>query len=275
MKNEDYIADLLKAAKKYYRKHGRNHLPWRKIRGPYENMVSEVMLQQTQVERVVPFYQAFIERFPTIRSLAAAELSEVLKLWSGLGYNRRGKMLRDAARMIVDHFGGTFPKNVADIESLPGIGPYTARAIAVFAYNEPEVFIETNIRTVFFYFSFLQKAKMISDTELLPFVENALKRSRMAPREFYAMLMDYGSFLKKSGIRLNTRSKHYAKQSKFEGSRRQLRGQILKLLLKKPLTQTAMIYQSGRTAEEVSEELAGLVKGKLVLQKKGKFYIAA
>ena len=269
----DQVNKLLKESKKYYSTHKRSHLPWRKTRDPYKIMVSEVMLQQTQVDRVIPFYQKFIKRFPTVKSLAEADLPEVLKLWSGLGYNRRGKMLRDAARMIVDKFGGKFPKLVTDIESLPGIGPYTARAISTFAFNKSEVFVETNIRTVFFHSSVLQNTR-ISDGDLLPLVEKALKRLNMQPREFYAMLMDYGSFLKKSGIKLNSKSKHYTKQSKFEGSRRQLRGQILQLLLEKPRMETTMIYHSGRKSEEVQEELTKLRKENLIVQKNKKFYIS-
>ena len=250
-------------------------------------MVSEVMLQQTQVERVVPFYKAFTKRFPTPESLAAAGLAEVLKVWSGLGYNRRGKMLRDAARTVVEKYDGKLPRTAEEIETLSGIGPYTARAIATFAYNSLEIFIETNIRTVFLHHCFskdrLQKSILpqtsrprldVTDVELIPLVEATFKRSKMEPREFYAMLMDYGSFLKKSGVKLNSKSKHYTKQSKFQGSRRQLRGAILRLLLEKPLSITTMIYHSGREPLEVKEELVRLEKEKLIVQKNKKYSIA-
>jgi len=278
---------LLHDAKKFYSVNKRSHLPWRHTRDPYKIVVSEVMLQQTQVDRVVPYFNRFIKRFPNVRSLATADLPEVLKLWQGLGYNRRGKMLRDTARIIVEKFNGRFPKHVADIESLPGIGPYTARAISAFAYNQPEIFIETNIRTAFFHHYFwngkgptLKSPELrsdltvFSDRDLLPLVEKAHKKSHMEPREFYAMLMDYGSFLKKSGVKLNARSKHYAKQSKFQGSRRQLRGQILRLLLEKPQSTATIICDSGRKEDEVREELTRLQKEKLIILKNKKFYIA-
>lgn len=277
----DSIGVLLKEAKKYYRKHGRSHLPWRKTGNPYKIMVSEVMLQQTQADRVIPYYKAFIKQFPTATSLAQADLPEVLKLWQGLGYNRRGKMLRDAARIIVERYKGNFPKAVKEMELLPGIGSYTARAISAFAYNNPEVFIETNIRTVFLYHCFQFdrhlvsiKNKTVADNDILPLVREALIRANMPIQDFYAMLMDYGSFLKKTGIRVNSRSKHYIKQSKFKGSRRQLRGQILRLLLEKPHTLTTMIYHSGRPSAEVKAELARLEKEKMVVQKNQKYFIS-
>lgn len=269
----DTTHHLLKEAKAYYRAYGRAYLPWRKTRDPYKILVSEVMLQQTQVDRVIPFYNRFIKRFPSAHALAKADLPEVLQLWQGLGYNRRAKMLRDAARMIVENHAGRFPKTAGEIELLSGVGPYTARAIAAFARNQPEVFIETNIRTVFVHHVGFTKSH-ISDAELLPLVAIALRRSRIEPREFYAMLMDYGSFLKKSGVRLNARSRHYTKQSRFEGSRRQLRGQILKLLLAKSATEQGLTEQTKRKPQEVREELVRLEKEKLIFKKNKKFHIA-
>jgi len=180
------------------------------------------MLQQTQVDRVIPFYTNFLKQFPTARALAKAPLSRVLLAWQGLGYNRRGKYLHEAAKILAkEGFTG---------QKLPGVGPYTRGAVLAFAFNKPEVFIETNIRTVFFHhFNF---KKQMSDTELLPLVAESLRRSQMAPRDFYAAMMDYGSYLKKQGIKLNAQSKHYAKQSKFEGSVRQKRAAKLRTLLK-------------------------------------------
>lgn len=230
------MEELLKKIKAHYKKHGRTHLPWRNTKDPYKILVSELMLQQTQVERVVPFYKTFIRTFPNPKSLAAAPLSRVLTLWQGLGYNRRAKFLHDAAKAIA---ASNFPKTAEGLEALPGVGHYTARAVAAFAYNAPEVFVETNIRTVFIHHMFAHKKK-VADTELLPLVEQALKRSRMQPRDFYAALMDYGSYLKRSGVRLNTRSKHYAKQTKFEGSARQKRAAKLRALLAKGTSEKAI-----------------------------------
>ncbi len=210
----------------HYARHGRD-LPWRHTQDPYRILVSEVMLQQTQVKRVLAFFTEFIKHFPTAKSLARAPLSKVLRQWQGLGYNRRAKFLQQAAQYITTH---SWPKN---LEDLPGVGRYTARAVTTFVYDKPEVFVETNIRTVFLYHcysSVLQKTA-ISDAQLLPLVAGALTQSKMPPREFYWMLMDYGSFLKKQGIKLNSRSKHYTKQSKFKGSRRQKRAARLRKLL--------------------------------------------
>ena len=243
----------------HYRKHGRT-LPWRKIRDPYRILVSEIMLQQTQVERVIPFYKKFLKRFPTPRSLARARLADVLKEWQGLGYNRRAKYLHKASSSIAKR---GFPKQTAEIESLPGVGHYTARAIAAFAFNRPEVFVETNIRTVFICFCFPNRKK-VSDKEILPLVTQAFKESRMHPRDFYAGLMDYGAYLKQRGIQLNSRSAHYVRQSRFEGSARQLRGAILRELLKHSTTLGALLRHVPRSKEEVVRELSRLAAEGLV-----------
>ena len=183
------------------------------------------MLQQTQVERVIPYYERWIKKFPTAEKLAHTKLSDVLMAWQGLGYNRRAKYLWESSKII---------SKAGWQEKMPGVGPYTRAAVDAFAYNKPTVFIETNIRTVFFhhYSNVLENTK-IDDKELLPLVEEALKKSKMQPRDFYASLMDYGSHLKRQGVRLNNKSAHYKKQSKFEGSRRQQRAKLLRELLKK------------------------------------------
>lgn len=194
------------------------------------------MLQQTQVSRVVPKYKSFLTQFPTFEALANAPLLEVLKEWQGLGYNRRAKFLHQTAKTVVNEHKGKFPRSSEAMEALPGIGPYTARAIAAFAFNTPEVFIETNIRTVFTHHYFAD-ANKVSDKELLPLIERDLKKSKMEPREFYAALMDYGSHLKANGVRINNKSKHYTKQSKFEGSNRQRRGIALRAALKQGMSE--------------------------------------
>ncbi len=230
---------LVHVVRSHYAMHRRSHLPWRQTKDPYKILVSEVMLQQTQVARVCPKYKLFIKKFPTAEALAHAPLSEVLLVWSGLGYNRRAKMLQSAARVITQEHGGIFPKRAVDLEALPGIGHYTARAVAIFAFNKPEVCIETNIRTVFTHFYFPKK-KIVSDKEIFPYIERDLQQSKLHPRDFYAALMDYGSFLKKSGVRLNSKSKHYAKQSKFEGSTRQMRAAKLRALLEAGAPETEL-----------------------------------
>lgn len=204
-------------------------LPWRAPEADgqfaaYKILVSEVMLQQTQAGRVIPKYQQFIERFPDQHSLAQAPLADVLVAWSGLGYNRRARYLHEAAKRL----GATpQPWSYDDLVACKGIGPNTAAAICVYAYNVPLVFIETNIRTVFIH-HFFSGSAAVHDKELLPYISETLDREY--PREWYWALMDYGVQLKSTVGNAARSSKHYAKQSKFEGSRRQVRGRVLREL---------------------------------------------
>lgn len=204
-------------------------MPWRDQPSPYNVLVSELMLQQTQVDRVIPKFEAFMNRFPAIQDLAAAPLSEVLIAWSGLGYNRRAKFLHQAAQRVVDEFGGELPSTVKELQSLPGVGPNTAGAIMAYAFNQPVVFIETNIRTVFFHHFFADQPS-ITDKELAVLVEEMVDSEH--PREWYWALMDYGSSLKKQGFGVIDKSAHYKKQSPLKGSVREIRGLILKSLAK-------------------------------------------
>jgi A/G-specific adenine glycosylase len=208
----------------HYKKAGRHTLPWRKTHNPYRILVSEVMLQQTQVERVIPYYRAFLKLFATAEVLANAKLSIVLRAWQGLGYNRRAKMLHLAANAIAKN---GMPKTADAFDELPGVGPYTARAVAAFAYNHEAVFVETNIRTAVMHHFFKNK-KQVTDREIEEILEKALPKGRA--RDWYAALMDYGAFLKRSGVRVNTKSVHYAKQKSFAGSMREARGAILRTL---------------------------------------------
>jgi A/G-specific adenine glycosylase len=219
-----------------------------------------MMLQQTQVERVAPFYTKFVWKFPNAKKLAGAKLSEVLRQWQGLGYNRRAKFLHLAAKQIAKR---GFPRWTEDIEALPGVGRYTARAVSAFAFNEPVVLIETNVRTVFLH-HFFKRRKTVSDNTLLPLVERALKESGMEPRDFYAALMDYGSHLKKSGVKVNAKSSHYSKQPRFVGSARQLRGAILRELLKHHATVSMLSHEVLRSREDLENELGRLCNEGLV-----------
>lgn len=203
----------------YYKSHGRHHLPWRKTRNPWKILVSEVMLQQTQVDRVVPKYKAFLKKYSTARSLSKAKLSNVLKLWSGLGYNRRAKYLWEASKALVSKSDA-----FRNYEELPGVGPYTANAVRVFAYNEPVQLIETNIRTVYLHHLF-PTTKSVSDKRLLRYI---VVPKGVEPRVWYAALMDYGSYLKQKYPNPSRRSKHHSTQKKFVGSDRQIRGAILR-----------------------------------------------
>jgi A/G-specific adenine glycosylase len=211
----------------YYREHGRE-FPWRKTHDPYHILVSEVMLQQTQVDRVVGKYQAFVEHFPHIETLNQAPLDEVLGLWKGLGYNRRCLSLKRIAGIIVNEHGGMIPDSVEELIKLPGVGPATAAGICCFAYNKPALYLETNIRTLFLHL-FFQDRDEVSDREILPLLEQTMDRND--PRRWYFALMDYGAMLKREVGNQSRRSRHYIKQSPFEGSDRQLRGRILELLL--------------------------------------------
>lgn len=193
-------------------------------------MVSEIMLQQTQVDRVIPKFLAFMDKFPKVTDLAEAPQSEVLKLWSGLGYNRRARFLHLAAQTIVKKYQGNIPSTLPELISIPGIGPYTSSAILAFAYNRPLSVIETNIRTVYIH-HFFPDHESVSDAQLLPLI--AITVDTDNPRRWYAALMDYGAHLKTTVGNLTQKSKTYAKQSKFAGSNRQLRGAILKELTKK------------------------------------------
>lgn len=206
-------------------------MPWRETRDPYAVLVSEIMLQQTQVERVRLKYDEFLTHFPTLATLAAAPLSDVLKAWQGLGYNRRAIYLKRCAEEIVARYNGIFPATVQELQALPGIGPYTARAVAAFAFGVAEPLIETNIRTVYIHFFFHGHDK-VSDRDIMPLVATTLDHDN--PREWYYALMDYGTMLKQRHPNPGQRSSHHTRQSSFEGSNRQLRSRILRQIIAQP-----------------------------------------
>lgn len=256
MKKSD-IKAFQKKVLDFYTKEGRHDLPWRKTTDLYKILVSEIMLQQTQVDRVVPKYKAFLNAFPNAKALASAPLSEVLVLWSGLGYNRRALYLKRAAETVTTKWKGKFPKTAPELQSLPGVGPYTARAVAAFAYNSPDVFIETNIRRVFLH-EFFPKSTDVPDAKLYPLIEAALDIQN--PRVWYWALMDYGSHLKATVINPNRRSKHYTKQSKFDGSLRQMRGAILKVCTDAgKISKTKLLAQYRDDRMRAKQALEGLV----------------
>lgn len=212
--------------RQYFRRHGRS-MPWRETEDPYLVTVSEFMLQQTQVSRVARAFPAFIGRFPTWRAVAEARAAEVVQQWQGLGYNRRALYLHRSAIEVCNRFDGELPRDQQALATLPGIGWNTAGAVCAFAFSMPVVFIETNIRRVFLHWFFADRSG-ISDRQLLPFVEAALDHHD--PRRWYWALMDYGAMLKEALPNPNRRSAHYSRQSPFAGSRRQVRGAILRLL---------------------------------------------
>lgn len=256
----------------FYKKNKRD-FPWRfpvlklrkdKTLDPYKIMVSEIMLQQTQVERVIPKYKLFVKKFPTVKKLAHASNVETLKLWSGLGYNRRALNLKKACEIVATRYKGVFPKSQKELDELPGVGPYTAGAICAFAFNQPVVFIETNIRAVYIHHFFKNK-KNISDKTLLSLIAETLDMKN--PREWYTALMDYGSHLKSTLPNPNQASKHYTKQSKFAGSVRQTRGELLRVLLKRDLLTKGQINSLFKGNSRIESALKGLVQDGLVHKK--------
>ena len=231
------ITKFRKIVYDYYRNFGRD-LPWRTTDNPYEILVSEVMLQQTQVSRVVERYGEFIKRFPDIQSLAKTRLHDVLTVWQGLGYNRRALSLKRLAEIVNATYDGCVPADVASLMQLPGIGNATANAVCAFAFNQPVVLIETNVRTVYIYHFFSTK-DIVRDSEIQPLVEKTLDYDN--PKHWYNALMDYGVALKKYFPNLGRKSAHYKAQSPFEGSARQVRGAILR----------ALVTNSGHTLNEL------------------------
>lgn len=207
------------------------------------------MLQQTQTSRVEAYYERFIRRFPSVASLARAPLAEVLREWQGLGYNRRAKSLLACAKILARDHKGKFPRLPEELEKLPGIGPYTAHAVATFSFGYPGCFLETNIRTVFLH-EFFNTRLGVTDKELLPVIASALYKKD--PRRWYYALMDYGAHLKRSGVRAHRKSAHYRKQSPFVGSNRQLRAKILRSVLS---GEAKNISQLSRSLNEVPSKV--------------------
>jgi len=196
-------------------------MPWRDDPSFYHVLVSELMLQQTQVSRVLVKFTEFMHAFPTIEDLAHASLADVLRAWQGLGYNRRAKFLHEAAKYVVQHGQ---PTTIDELVKLPGVGRNTAGALMNYIYEIPTPFIETNIRTVFIRHFFVG-AKSVSDQEIYEVVEATIDREH--PREWFWALMDYGVWLKSQGAGALDVSKHYRKQSPLKGSVREVRGQII------------------------------------------------
>jgi A/G-specific adenine glycosylase len=250
----------------YYGRYGRD-FPWRKTSDPYHIVVSEIMLQQTQTDRVARKFVEFIDRFPTVESLATAEQARVLQVWQGLGYNRRGIMLHRLARQVMNEFGGVIPHHEDVLAGLPGLGRATASSIAVFAFNRPLAFIETNIRAVYIHFFFFDHDS-VTVALILPLVEATLVRR--SPYRWYSALMDYGSMLKRRHVNPGRKSAHYTRQSAFRGSRRQVRGMIVKLLLERSsLRARELAVACQRDVLFVEDVLGDLEKEGIVKKKSG------
>jgi A/G-specific adenine glycosylase len=267
--NDQY--QFKKCIKDYYA-NNRRSFPWREQITPYRTVVSEIMLQQTQTDRVLQKFDPFIARFPDFTSLAQAHFQEVLGLWKGLGYNRRAIALHQTAQCITREHHGILPQIPETLESFPGIGPATARSIISFAFNIPTVFIETNIRTVFIHF-FFSNHTVVSDKEILPLVAQTVDQTN--PREWYYALMDYGVMLKKTVGNASRLSKHYHKQSPFQGSERQIRGKILHYLLeyKGGLSEAELITLLGRDETLVRKIVNDLKEERFIIYNNNRWHI--
>ncbi|MFW9946642.1 MAG: A/G-specific adenine glycosylase [Candidatus Odinarchaeota archaeon] len=216
------------------------------------------MLQQTQTSRVSEKFLEFIKRFPDFKTLAKAPLEDVLNIWQGLGYNRRAIALKNIAEIVVSSYSGNLPADLDTLKSFPQIGNNTASSILAFAFNIPTYFIETNIRRVYIYFFFPDKKK-VNDKEISKLAKKTIDLSN--PREWYYGLMDYGVMLKKNHPELNKKSAHYRKQSKFEGSNREIRGEILKMLLEEnKLKEKDIIQRIDKDPERLREILNTMSK---------------
>jgi len=269
-----HIIDFQKKIYDFYAQNKRN-FSWREDITPYKIVVSEIMLQQTQTTRVKEKFENWLHIFPDFQTLAKASQSQVLQHWQGLGYNRRGVALHTIAKIVVEKHKGILPNDINTLQSFPSVGPNTAGSIAAFAFNTPTIFIETNIRTVYTCEFFAGKTE-ISDKDLILYIQATLDTKN--PRDWYYALMDYGVYLKKLLPRINSASKHYAKQSAFKGSKRQIRGHIIRILTQHhqlsydeiiAITKEAL-PQNSHSIENVIQDL---LSEKLIYQKNEIIYI--
>jgi len=268
--NQEVIKPFQNIIYSYFKQYGRD-FPFRDEISPYNVVISEMMLQQTQTNRVVEKFQQFIQKFPDFQSLANASLNDVLKVWQGLGYNRRAMALKKIAEKVVNEFDGTLPADVEILKSFPQIGHNTASSIVAFAFNMPTFFIEVNIRRVYIYF-FFPGTSSIDDRVIMPIVRKTLDRSNV--RKWYYALMDFGVMLKKTHPELNKRSAHYRKQSKFKGSNREIRGKILKLLItSNNLTEVEISKELEIDSNKLKEIMNLLIKEGFIKQESNQFSI--
>ncbi len=263
------IQQFLDTLFSFYNERGRHDLPWRQTADPYHIVVSELMLQQTQVSRVIPKYQAFLQQFPDVAALAGARLGDVVIAWQGLGYNRRAQYLWRAAQQVQGNFQGRFPDTVNSLTTLPGIGRNTAGAIMAYAFNKPALFVETNIRSVIIH-HFFKDHESISDVEILHLLQQLQEDAE--PRNFYWAMMDYGTFIKQNLGNNVTRSRHYVRQSAFQGSRRQLRGLVIKSLATGPKPETDL--HNLATDDRLPGVLRDLEQEGLIMRRNGNFELA-
>lgn len=222
---EAFVARVWERGAEEYR-----DLPWRGVDDPWAVLVSEIMLQQTQVARVERYWTRFLEAFPAPADLADAPTADVLAHWQGLGYNRRALALKRTAEQVAKG-GGQLPDTFSELVALPGIGPATAAGVLAFAFQKPSVYVETNVRAVFLHELFPGEDK-VPDADLLPYVADTANEAD--PRGWYCALLDFGAALKRDGANPTRASTTYARQSAFEGSRRQKRAELVRIVLGAP-----------------------------------------
>jgi A/G-specific adenine glycosylase len=264
------LSEMVRTVLEYHAYAGRHDLPWRNTQDPYAIWLSEVMLQQTQAERGARYYKVFLDTYPTVQSLASASQADTLKLWSGLGYNRRAVNMHTCAQTITRL--GSFPNTYAELVELPGVGPYTAAAILAFAYNIPHPCIETNIRTVFLHHLF-PRSSNVTDVEILKWVVKSLA---LVPsvRTWYAALMDYGVYLKKMHPNPSRRSKTHVRQSVFKGSLREVRGAILKKLVNESKRRMLLEQELQFDSERFKKAYSALLKEGMIVETEGLVQLA-
>jgi A/G-specific adenine glycosylase len=248
-----FIAEVRLEGERLYR-----DLPWRNIDDPFAVLTSEIMLQQTQVARVLRYWERWMAAFPTVDALAAASMSDVFERWQGMGYHRRALAFKQAAEICSERYQGQVPRGYEELLGLPGVGPATAAGVCVFAYGEPQVYLETNVRTVFLHHFFAGRDQ-VPDREIIPLIAETCDRAD--PRSWYYALLDYGNHLKSILPNPSRRSRHHARQSTFEGSVRQKRAELLRLVLARPGSDTEALVAglngveaaAGRDATEAGE----------------------
>ncbi|MFA7286513.1 MAG: Fe-S cluster assembly protein HesB [Patescibacteria group bacterium] len=264
------ILALQRKILRWYAIHGRHDLPWRVRRTPYRVLVAEIMLQQTQVSRVLPKYEKFLGQFPSFKALAAANPATVLRLWSGLGYNRRALQLLACAKRVCQEHRGRLPEDHKTLRSLPGIGEYTARAVNVFSRNSAAPCIDTNVRRVIL--------SELSLSKTMPVGELTVVARRLVPKEkswlWHSALMDYGAAVSTARA---TGISPKVKQTPFKGSVREVRGKVLRYLLEQRAEQSMKVLRvvTGAETQVLQKVLLTLTREGFIQKRRAGYQIVA
>jgi len=259
------VQEFQKKVFSFYQKNKRD-LPWRKTTDPYKILLSELMLQQTQVNRVILYYEKWIARWPAISALASASLAEVLQAWMGLGYNTRAINLHKAARKIVTEFDNDVIEAMKQYKEIPGVGRYTSQAVQIFSTNTDLVTVDTNIRRIFI--NEFHLPEKVSDKELWGLAKRCLPKGRS--REWHNALMDYGALFltaQKTGIKPKTQ------QSRFEGSDRQLRARIIRILLQNDESLVNISRILNVDSSWLQRILEKLISEEIISKKNNRYYL--